>query len=86
MRAHSCLQRLPWYCDDDVTPIYTAAESEFDETKGLALRRQIALRYHDQAPALFLYEQAFFAGLSKRVIGFEDAYGFVAYDKLDLKN
>ena len=86
IRVHSCLQQQPWYCDPDVTPLYTAAVSEFDDAKGLALRRQISLRYHDQAPALFLYEQVLFAGLSKRVSGFEDVYGFISYDKLDIRD
>ena len=86
IRVHSCLQQQPWYCDPDVTPLYTAAVSEFDDAKGLALRRQISLRYHDQAPALFLYEQVLFAGLSKRVSGFEDVYGFISYDKLEIRD
>ncbi len=86
VRVHSCLQRFAWYCDNDIAPLYTAAVSEFDDAKALVLRRQISQRYHDQAPALFLYEQVLFAGLSKRVSGFEDVYGFISYDKLDIKD
>ena len=84
MPLHSCAAKHPWYCDPDIMPTITAATMEFDETKAAGLRRQIAARYHDQAPAIFLYEAVLFAGLSQRVVGFEDAYGFVAYDQIDI--
>jgi peptide/nickel transport system substrate-binding protein len=86
LRVHSCLQPHAWYCDADATEAMAAAEAAFDQAKGLAMRQELGRRYHDQAPAIFLYEQASFAGLSRRVRGFEDAFGFVSYDKLDIKN
>ena len=58
VRVHSCLQRFAWYCDSDVTPLYAAAVSEFDDAKALVLRRQISMRYHDQAPIYAQIRQA----------------------------
>jgi peptide/nickel transport system substrate-binding protein len=85
VRVHSCHQRHAWYCDQDIMPMLAAAERTFDPAEGLKLRRALAARYHAQAPAIFLYEQVSFAGLSKRLSGYEDAFGFVAYDKIDLR-
>lgn len=65
--AHSCQRPTPWYCDPAIMPVLLAARTEFDEAKALALRRQLARHYHDQAPALFLYESPAFVGVSARV-------------------
>lgn len=85
MRAiniHSCLTLKPWYCDKDAMPMITAALAEWDEVRGLAMRRELSKRYHDQAPAIFLYEQVYFAGLSKTTTGFADNYGLVSYEDI----
>jgi peptide/nickel transport system substrate-binding protein len=81
---HSCLAVHPWYCDKDAMPLYQAALSEWDDKKALQLRLDLGARYHDQAAALFLYEQVFFAGLSKRTEGFADIFGFISYDKISV--
>lgn len=83
---HSCGSSRAWYCDQEATPLIQSAMAEWDEAKGLEMRRALGKRYHDQAAAIFLYEQVFFAGLSKRTKGFEDAFGFVAYDQISVDN
>jgi peptide/nickel transport system substrate-binding protein len=65
--AHSCQRLLPWYCDSKTTALMVAARTEFDDSKAIALRHQLAQQYHDQAPALFLYESPTFVGVSSRV-------------------
>jgi len=65
--AHSCQRMLPWYCDATITPVMVAARTEFDDAKALTLRHQLAKHYHDQAPALFMYESPTFVGVSSRV-------------------
>lgn len=65
--AHSCQRMLPWYCDSTITSTMVDARTEFDDAKALALRHQLAQHYHDQAPALFMYESPTFVGLSSRV-------------------
>ncbi|MBL8642910.1 MAG: ABC transporter substrate-binding protein [Rhodospirillaceae bacterium] len=82
INIHSCQANHPWYCDREAMPVYQAALAEWDEAKGLELRRELGRRYHDQAAALFLYEQVFFAGLSKRTEGFADTFGFISYDTI----
>jgi peptide/nickel transport system substrate-binding protein len=69
--AHSCQRMLPWYCDEKIQPVLVAARTEFDEGKAMTLRRQLAKHYHDQAPALFLYESPTFVGVSKRVLNYQ---------------
>jgi peptide/nickel transport system substrate-binding protein len=85
INIHSCLATHPWYCDKDAMPLYQAAMAEWDDAKGLELRRALGKRYHEQAAALFLYEQVFFAGLSKRTEGFADNFGFVTYDTITVR-
>jgi len=82
---HSCATKTAWYCDRRAMPLIDAAMSEWNAEKGLALRREIGRRYHDEAASLFLYEQVFFAGLSKRTTGFADNLGFVSYDQISVE-
>lgn len=79
---HSCMALHAWYCDKDAMPILQAAMAEWDDAKGLELRRALSKRYHEQAASLFLYEQVYFAGVSKRTTGFADNFGFVMYDQI----
>ncbi|MBL8627979.1 MAG: ABC transporter substrate-binding protein [Rhodospirillaceae bacterium] len=65
--AHSCQRPTPWYCDDAIMPTIVAARTEFDEIKALQYRHKIAQYYHDQAPALFMYEAPAFVGVSSKV-------------------
>ncbi|MBL8628802.1 MAG: hypothetical protein JNM81_04180, partial [Rhodospirillaceae bacterium] len=84
INIHSCLAVHPWYCDREAMPVYQAAMAAWDDAKGLQLRRDLEARYYDQAAALFLYEQVFFAGLSKRTTGFADVFGFISYDTISV--
>jgi len=84
MLIHSCRQRVPWYCDREFQPVIDAAFREWDSDKALELRHQIMQQYHDQAPAIFLYEEPLFAGLAPGVAGFEDIHGFVSYDQITI--
>lgn len=81
---HSCASKFAWYCDKDAEPMIAQAAAEWDETKALQERRALSRRYHDQAAALFLYEQVFFAGLGKRTSGYADDYGLVSYDQISV--
>jgi peptide/nickel transport system substrate-binding protein len=69
--AHSCQRPLPWYCDQSIMPTLIAARTDFNEAKAGAARRQLAQHYHDQAPALFLYESPTFIGVSAKVKHFK---------------
>lgn len=79
---HSCAAKAPWYCDPAATPLIDRALAEWNPDTALALRQQLGRRYHDEAAALFLYEQVFFAGTAPGVTGYEDAFGLVSYDTI----
>ena len=53
--GNSCGQ-IKFWCDETITPVINATNQEFDERKREALAHQVMKRYHDQAAALFLYE------------------------------
>jgi peptide/nickel transport system substrate-binding protein len=83
--AHSCQRPVPWYCDPVIMPTLVAARTEFDDAKALELRHQLARHYHEQAPALFLYESPSFMGVSSRVRNFKLINGtHFAFDEMEL--
>ena len=83
-KFHSCLHHVAWFCDESITPKIKAAMVEWDPVEAVSLRQEIMRHYHDQAPAIFLYEQVIFAGLSARTSGYEDVFGFVNYDQISI--
>jgi peptide/nickel transport system substrate-binding protein len=83
--AHSCQRMKPWYCDETIMPALVAARTEFDDVKATAFRRQLAQHYHDQAPALFMYEAPSFTGVSARVKNYRLINGtHFAFDVMEL--
>ena len=83
-KFHSCLHHVAWYCDESIMPKIKTALVEWDRAKAVSLRQEIMSYYHEQAPAIFLFEQAMFAGLSTRTSGFENVFGFVHYEKIEI--
>lgn len=66
-------------------PVLVAARTEFNEAKAAAARRQLAQHYHDQAPALFMYEAPSFTGVSSRVKNYKLINGtHFAFDAMEL--
>ena len=66
-------------------PVLVAARTEFNEAKALALRHQLAQHYHDQAPALFMYEAPSFTGVSARVKNYQLINGtHFAFNEMEL--
>ena len=86
LRIHSCLRRVPFYCDERIMPQIKAALVSRNPDEALKLRRDILAWYHDEAPMLFVYEGVRFVGLSAKVRGFSEAHGVIAYDQIDLTN
>jgi len=83
MRLHSCLKPDGWYCDKRIMPFIKAAQVEWDKSRAMDLRKSINRFYHDEAPSIFLYETVFFAGLSKRIRGFNNTFGYINYDEIE---
>lgn len=86
MAFHSCLIAIPWYCDPAIQPVIERALVEWDPVIALALRQEVMKHYHEQAPVLYLHESVTFVGLSKRVSHYNDVFGFVDYDAIELAN
>lgn len=84
LNQNSCFRPKPYFCEPSITPKMTAALREADPARGLALRHELAADYHDQAPAIFLFETVMFAGLSSRVTNFHMDGLFLAYHDLGL--
>jgi ABC-type transport system substrate-binding protein len=63
-------------------PLIERIKTEWDEQKSLALRRELMAYYHDQVPAIFVYESVFFSGARENVRGYEDMFGFIPYDRI----
>lgn len=84
MTYHSCMIASPWYCDQTIQPVIERALVEWDQDTAVALRQQVMQHYHDQAPVLFLHESVTFVGLSARVRNYNDVFGFVDYDVVEL--
>ena len=81
---HSCAHNVPWTCDKAIMPLIEKIRTEWDEDKSQALRRELMAYYHQQVPAIFVYESVVFSGARKNVRGYEDMFGFIPYDRIFL--
>jgi ABC-type transport system substrate-binding protein len=86
VEMHSCAHNVPWTCDKAIMPLIERIKSEWDEQKSLMLRRELMAYYHDQVPAIFIYESVTFSGARKNVRGYEDMYGFIPFDRMSFTN
>lgn len=81
---NSCRKTQPWYCDQNIQPTIDAAWSAMNTEEALALRHKIMRHYHEQAPSIFLYENIAFVGLSARTRGFDQTFGFIHFEDIQL--
>jgi peptide/nickel transport system substrate-binding protein len=81
-KFHSCLHHVAWYCDESIMPKIKTALVEWDPDKAVALRQEVMSYYHEQAPAIFLFEQVMSAGLAPGTSGFENIFGFIHYENI----
>lgn len=82
LRNNSCLRPAPWYCNTALSRLIEDALTEPDVSQRIALKQEIVARYRDEAPAIFLWPEPRFAGLSAHITGYDDVHGFISYDKL----
>ena len=85
-RLHSCLWAAPWFCDPEDTRLIRAAESEMDPQKRLSLVRELLRRYHDDPPAIYMFQMVGFTGLAPQVRNFASDYGVYNYHAVDLND
>ncbi|MDX2141822.1 MAG: ABC transporter substrate-binding protein [Rhodospirillaceae bacterium] len=85
VEMHSCAHNVPWTCDPAVMPLIESIRNEWDERKSLRLRRQLMAYYHDQVPAIFLYDSVQFSGARKGVKGLDDLFGFIPFERVSFE-
>ncbi|MCB2108163.1 MAG: ABC transporter substrate-binding protein [Rhodobacteraceae bacterium] len=83
---HSCLWKVPWYCDREIMPVLEKALATFDLDERKALTHQILRRQRDQAPGILLYDQIRFDAVANRVSGYRFLGGYVPYDEIDVND
>ncbi len=81
---HSCRKADPWFCDRSIQPTIEAAWTETDPDTALDLRQQVMRHYHTQAPSIFLHENIGFVGLSPRTYGYDQTFGYIAFEDIIL--
>lgn len=67
---HSCNTGTKWTCFPEIEPTIKAANEEFDEVKRRNMLKEINKHYHDQASAIFLYEEVQIDAVSNKVKGY----------------
>jgi peptide/nickel transport system substrate-binding protein len=83
---HSCLRAVPWHCDRQLLPQIEAVQTEFDPERREALLKQIMRAYHDDPPALYLFEAIYIDGVGARVRNYQPVNGIINYDEIQLVN
>ena len=84
LRLHSCIQRVPWYCDRALTDRLEAAFAVADLEERRAETQAIMAAYHDEAPAIWLHETVDYTALGPGVTGFAKDLYFPRYDLVEL--
>ena len=84
VRLHSCINRIPWYCDKALTAKIERAYTIGDLDEKRKLTQEIMATYHDEAPVIWLHEVAMFEGLAARVKNYQVAHTVIRYDQIEL--
>ena len=81
---HSCAQPQKWICYEDMEPLRNLINTEFDEKKRDAGLRELALRYHDDPPVIYLDETVVYHGHSNKISGFRSENFLISYDDIKI--
>lgn len=84
LRLHSCINRNPWYCDEDVSAMIQEALDESDLEKRRVLTEAVMAAYHEEAPAIWMHEIVTFTGLGPRVKSYRVDHNLIAFDEIKL--
>ncbi|MBM3515630.1 MAG: ABC transporter substrate-binding protein, partial [Alphaproteobacteria bacterium] len=85
LRLHSCLWQTPWHCDRDIARRVEDAGAAFDLDARERLTRSLVRDVRDDAPAIWLFEEAALDGVAKHVRNYRAAYAFVNYEELEMQ-
>lgn len=82
----SCSQKPAFFCDEETQKLINASHQEFDTLKREKMLQDIAARYHDLAPAIWLVEAIDIYGLSARVRGFRTENRWLVYHEMQVRS
>ncbi len=85
MNTHSCIFFNKHTCFEEIQPIISAMNSEFDRKIRADLQRKIAEFYHDNASAVFRQERVQVDGHASNLMEYTVVNRTVPYDKLYFK-
>ena len=81
-RLHSCLWKTPWICTPELQAKIDRAMATADLDARTGLAEEIMTEFHEQAYALWLFEQVNFYGHQPGLSGFSAEGLFIKYDEL----
>jgi len=82
---HSCNADTKWICFPEIEPTIKAANEEFDPAKRLDMLKKINRFYHDNAPAIFLYEDAQIDAVKKRVQNYRPENRYIFWHDISVQ-
>lgn len=83
-RLHSCIQRIPWYCNEELTDKIKTAFAVADIDKRRELTEDIMAFYHEDAPAIWMHEVIMIKALGPHVRNFRQDHTVLNYDEIEL--
>ena len=83
---HGCNYKPAWVCIESLEKLTQAANSEFDETKRLALLKQLVQLGHDEAAMINIQHGIDIYGINKRLVGYTNWNRRIMMENFELKN
>ncbi len=84
LRLHSCLWQTPWNCVPEYAERIKQAYAAFDPVERERLTKALVRDIRDDAPALWLYDDVTFDGVSARVKNYKPVFSTINYETLEL--
>ena len=81
---HSCGAPRKWTCFPEIEATIKMVNEEFDPAKRAAGLREVALYYHENAPAVWLFEQVELDAVSPRVQNYRNENWIISWTDMEL--
>lgn len=82
---HGCNFKPAWVCIESLEKLTQAANSEFDETKRLALLKQLVQLGHDEAAMINIQHGIDIYGINKRLVGYTNWNRRIMMENFEIK-
>lgn len=83
LRIHSCLKRVPWFCDEKASPLIESVFNEPNLEERESLTQNVQAYVNSELPALILHEGVVFDGISSGVTGYKADFGWIPFHELE---